>query len=339
MTTTPVPGAGVPQRHGADVAARGRSALHEARAGAEPGADLLGVIDPLAPAAPGGYSDHLVDVACENWIPDPFATAAQIAETPHFSLRRWGRRMQLSHRLRPDQLDNDLTGMLVEELFEPGWLSGNDIFESVFTGVVRSAVHDPLLAWTTFYGNTMTRIGETWSRRTEPNHHSSIAEIAPVYARALRLVPPGRVLDLGSCFGFFALLLARRPRNSVIASDIAAGSMRLLDTVARTWRRPLETLVCDAARVPLPDRSVDTVTVIHLLEHLTPPQGAAVMLEALRLAARRVVVAVPFEDEPTAAYGHVRRFDVASLTELGTSTHRRFGVTEHHGGWLVVNTA
>ncbi len=54
-----------------------------------------------------------------------------------------------------------------------------------------------------------------------------------------------------------------------------------------------------------------------------------------RVARRRVVVAVPFEDVPDPVYGHLCRFDPDMLTALGESTGARFRVDEDHGGWLV----
>ncbi|GAA1421301.1 mycofactocin oligosaccharide methyltransferase MftM [Streptomyces thermospinosisporus] len=291
-------------------------------------------IDPLAPGAPGRYTDAVVHVVRERpgcaTVPDP------IVRTEHFSLRRRGRRVELGHWLRPDQLDNDLAGLLAEELFAPGWLSGNDVFERVFTGVVRSCVDGPLAAWTTFYDNTLTRIRRC-AHRPADAVHSSIAGFAPVYGRALELVGRGSVLDLGSCFGFLPLLLAERRQGAVTASDLSRGTMRLLAEVARARGTALATLVCDAARVPLPDRSVDTVTVIHVLEHLEPGHGDTVVREALRLARRRVVVAVPYEDEPTAAYGHVRCFDPDRLAALGRRTRVPYAVDSYHGGWLVLD--
>ncbi|MFF9287203.1 mycofactocin oligosaccharide methyltransferase MftM [Streptomyces griseosporeus] len=291
-------------------------------------------IDPLAPSAPGLYADHLVRVVRLERVAEA-ASPKPIVRTRHFTLRRRGRRVELSHCLRPGQLDNDLAGLLAEELFAPGWLSGSDVFERVFTGVVRSCVDGPLPAWTTFYDNTLARIRQYW-RMPEPAAHSSIAGFAPVYRRTLDLVAPGSVLDLGSCFGFLPLLLAEREGRTVIASDLSRGTMRLLGTVAGARSLMLDVLVCDAAQVPLPDRSVDTVTVIHVLEHLDPDHGDAVLREALRLARRRVVVAVPYEDEPTAAYGHVRCFSPAQLAAMGRRTGHRFEVGTFHGGWLVV---
>ncbi len=295
-------------------------------------------IDPLAPCPRGRYDDHLVGVlrtAAPNGHPDG---AVPVVRTDHFCLWERGRRIEVSHWLRPDQLDNDLAGLLADELFAPGWLSGGDIFERVFTGVVRSCVHGPLLAWSTFYGNTLARIHQCLCAPTaaDAKARTPISAFAPVYAHALQLITAGQVLDVGSCFGFLPLLLAERPANTVTASDLSSGTMRLLKAVAAARGSPLSTLVCEAAHIPVPAGWADTVSVIHLLEHVNPNHGSAVIREALRVARRQVVVAVPIEDQPTAAYGHVRTFDLRQLGELGDRTGRLHSVHEYHGGWLVL---
>ncbi|GAA5103717.1 mycofactocin oligosaccharide methyltransferase MftM [Haloechinothrix salitolerans] len=293
-------------------------------------------LDPLSPVTDRHYQDELVEVLKLGRGQRPQGPGETIATTAHFQLRKRGRRLEVSHWLRPDQLDNDLVGLLHAELFSPGWLSGNDVFEHVVTGIVRSTVSDPLLAWHTFYANTLAKIRRTTVDDGEPS--SVIAGMVPVYERALEIVPPGSVLDLGSCFGFFPLLLAERGDTSVIASDLVPASMRLLATIARARHVPLATLACDAASVPLPNRAVDTVTLLHLLEHLEPADGDRVVAEAVRLASIRVVVAVPFEEEPAPIYGHVRTFDRSILADIGIATGLPFTVTEHHGGWLVIET-
>jgi len=87
----------------------------------------------------------------------------------------------------------------------------------------------------------------------------------------------------------------------------------------------------------LATRSADTVFAVHLLEHLPRGLDAEVLAEMLRVARRRAVVAVPFEDEPTPAWGHVRTFDLDDLHALGASTGLPYTVDEHHGGWLVID--
>ena len=229
--------------------------------------------------------------------------------------------------------------MCIRDRFAPGWLSGAEIFERVFTGVVRSCVAGAMPAWLTFYTNTLDRIRECWRAPGQASQQGTpIGDFAAIYRRAMRLIPPGRVLDVGSGFGFLPVLLTRRRQSSVIASDASPGSIRLLGSLAGALASPLETLVCDAAQVPLPACSVDTVAAIHLLEHLGPEHGARALREAIRLARHRVVVAVPLEDEPTAAYGHLQSFTRADLVRLGRRQGHRFRVSEHHGGWLVIRT-
>ena len=301
-------------------------------------------IDPLAPGQHGRYDDYLVSVLhteppCDRAAdPGPLSPVGPVVRTDHFCLAERGGRIEVTHWLYPDQLDNDLAGMLAEELFAPGWLSGVETFERVFTGVVRSCVDDPLLAWCTFYGNTLARVRQCWRTPTAPDdhEHTTIGELAPVYAHALQLIPAGQVLDIGSCFGFLPLLLAERPATTVTASDLSGGAMRLLTAVAAARGLQVSTLVCDAARIPVPDGWAETVSVIHLLEHVSPDHGLAVIREALRVARHLVVVAVPFEDEPTASYGHVRVYDLRQLGELGERAGHRYSLHEHHGGWLVL---
>ena len=118
--------------------------------------------------------------------------------------------------------------------------------------------------------------------------------------------------------------------------------MHLLRTVSDQLRRPLSTLGCDAAAVPLPDRCADTVTALPLLEHLPTNAIDAVLDEAVRLARQRVVIAVPFEDEPRDCYGHIQRFDLPSLELLANRLCRRHPGTaarayQFHGGWLILD--
>jgi SAM-dependent methyltransferase len=294
-------------------------------------------IDPFAPCLQGRYDDHLVSVRRAE--PPGAEDPGLVVRTDHFRLTERGRRIEVSHWLRPDELDNDVAGLLADELFAPGWLSGVEIFERVFTGVVRSCIDDPLLAWGTFYGNTLARIRQCWRTPAgaKGHPHTPISELAPVYAHALQLIPAGQVLDVGSCFGFLPLLLAERPANTVTASDLSRGTMCLLKAVAAARGLQVRTLVCDAARIPVPDGWVDTVSVIHLLEHVSAGHCSDVIRDALRVARHLVVVAVPVENEPTAAYGHIRTFSLRQLGELGDRSGYRHSVHEYHGGWLVLD--
>jgi len=282
-------------------------------------------IDPLKPIAMGRYEDDIVVVRHA-------AARPGAVRTRHFGLWMHEGKLHVTHGLAAHNIDNDLAGLVAEELFGTGWLSGSEAFERVLTGIVLTSAADPDAAWELFYRNTLERLT---GPSVGPAAVGSLAAYRPVYEHALSLVPSGSALEMGCCFGFLSLRLAGRAQMT--ASDVTPNTMRLLGRMAPLLGRALETIVCDAARVPRPDRSFDTVMAVHLLEHLEPDHGAAVLVEALRLARSRVFVAVPFEDAPTAVFGHVRTFGLDDLCHLGAASDWAWSAYEHHGGWLVLD--
>jgi hypothetical protein len=254
--------------------------------------------------------------------------------TDHFEVHRPGERLLVLHRLRPDELDDDIAGLIAREL--SGLVTSAGDFERIFTGIVRSTVSDPLTAWSTFYANSLAvlRDPRTPIDPAAPPE-SSLAAFAPVHDRALAELRGRTVLDVGTCFGFLPLRLAQEGFE-VVATDHTPGTMRLLGAVAGRRGEAVRPVVADARALPAAARSVDTVTAVHLLEHLPAAETVPVLDEMLRVARRRVVVAVPYEDVPEPVYGHVRTFDHAALHALGERTGRPFSVADDHGGWLVV---
>jgi SAM-dependent methyltransferase len=302
---------------------------------ADPEADpQVDPIDPLAPVVDGRYEDALVTVG--RLCGDRPAVAARTVRTDHFDLTSRRGRVEVSHVVPAAAVDDDLAGLLSGELFGPGWLRGADLFERVFTGVVRSSADDALDSWELFYRNTLARLDAPGPRKNGPGAHGCIDGYAPVHDHALDLLTPGRVLELGCCFGFLSLRIARTGRT-ITASDVSPGTVGLLAAMAPRLGVRVSTVTADAARFPGPDRLADTVLAIHLLEHLEPAHGARVVAEAVRLAARRVVVAVPLEREADETYGHVRTVSLDDLRRWGRTSGLAFDVHEHHGGWLVLD--
>ena len=304
--------------------------------------DLSGVtpIDPLAHGSAGWYVDDLVQVRAVGPI-HPARHGS--VRTEHFDVRHVGDRVHVDHWVPPTRIDDDVAGLLAHELFGPGWLRGTELFERVFTGLVRSSAPDPLESWLLFYRNSLVGIERALGQgppcpSSSGGGHGTIADYAPVYAHTASLLASGSVLELGSCFGFLSLRLAGGGRPTT-ASDVSAGTVRLLATVAPLLGVRLETRVADAARYPEGDGYADNVLAIHLLEHLDPVQGDRTVAEAVRLARRRVVVAVPLEDEADQTWGHVRTVSLRDLDAWGRATGLPYEVHEHHGGWLVIDTA
>jgi methyltransferase family protein len=307
-------------------------------------------IDPLAPAHPGRWENGSVVVCHVDRAAVPVRLVSGRAPelvTAHFEVHRPGGRLLVLHRFRPDELDDDVSSLVAGEL--GAVVQSAPVFERVVTGIVRSTIGDPLTAWSTFYANSLAVLRHPERAApvgaadpiAPPPPEAALAGFALVHARALDEVAGTTVADLGTCFGFLPLLMAERGLD-VVATDHTPGTMRLLSAVARGGVVPeasarLRTAACDARAVPMRDDAVDTVTAIHLLEHLPAEDSVTVVAEMCRVARRRVVVAVPYEDEPDPVYGHLCRFSPDVLTSLGERTGAQFRVDADHGGWLVAN--
>ena len=210
----------------------------------------------------------------------------------------------------------------------------------MITAIVLSTNDDPAAAWSGFYARTLTRLYAK-GEETVLIRGDQVDVFASIYHHAAQLVRGHSVLDVGSCLGFWPLMLAARGYR-VTTVDTDRRAMALLATIARRRATSVQTLVGDATRLPCRTGAFATTTSIHLLEHLDVADGARAVDELVRVSGYRAIVAVPFEKAPTAAFGHLRCFDLATLRDLGAAYRGRHGVhrvtvTEYHGGWLVLD--
>lgn len=293
-------------------------------------------INPFSPRIRGLYIDDLVAVGHRD-VHRPDGATRLIARTPSFDVWREDT-LHIAHRIGDASIDDTLTGRIETELFAPGWLSGNDLFERVFTGLILSARQDPLDAWDLFYRNTRTTLAANLDGRGGAEITEELGAFAEIYRHVDQIVPPtGSVLEIGSCFGFLALHLASRHHRRVTASDVSTSSMSLLGALAPRLGICLSTSTLDARTLACPDASHDTVVLVHLLEHLDDVEGRKALDEARRVARRTIVVAVPYEDVATASYGHVRTICRGDLEQWAVQDPRWRGrVEDFRGGWLVL---
>jgi SAM-dependent methyltransferase len=141
------------------------------------------------------------------------------------------------------------------------------------------------------------------------------------YAQAPRFLGPGRVLDLGCGTGHSFELLA--PRESV-------GVDRDARSLAGQQRA---TVVADMRALPFADRSFDSITCMHAVEHV--PDADAVLAEAARVlrddgtaifvTPNRLTFGSP--DEIIDPY-HYREYDPRELVQL---LERFFADVQLHG--------
>jgi ubiquinone/menaquinone biosynthesis C-methylase UbiE len=129
----------------------------------------------------------------------------------------------------------------------------------------------------------------------------------------LRGLAPPDLLDVGSGRGVFLWpLLDAFPELPVHAIDTRPDRVADIQAVARGGIARLRGSVMDAGQLEMPDRTVDGVTVLEVLEHLKGPERA--VAEAVRVAKRFVIVSVPSkpDDNPE----HIHLFDNNSLQDL-----------------------
>jgi len=231
-------------------------------------------------------------------------------------------------------LDADLGDLLASGALgpAPSDLAG---FEAAFVRTVEAAHSDRDRAWDAFYDATLSRVQAGWGQGTGTG---TVASFSRIWARAATLARGTSVLDVGTCFGFLPLAWAGRPgAPGLLAADLSPACASLLARQAHRLGRDVGVLCADGTKLPLRDRSVDTVLALHVLEHVRPPVASLLLAEALRVARRRVVVAVPVEPVPDVLYGHLQVFDLARLAAVGRRTGWRLSLSDADGAWLVLD--
>lgn len=139
-----------------------------------------------------------------------------------------------------------------------------------------------------------------WSSLTGRLHPERLAFLAEDLPSA------GSVLDVGCGPGGWSAWMVERGHR-VVSCDAQAEFLRSAPAA-------LSRIQADAARLPFPDRSFDAVVCLDVLEHIE--DDLAALRELMRVARRRVLIAVPRRDDS------LDRFNLTFL-HWQDRTHRR----------------
>lgn len=138
------------------------------------------------------------------------------------------------------------------------------------------------------------------------------------------------LLDVGSGRGAFLFpFLTEFPWAEVTAADILSHRVEFLQDMTAGGMERLTAVCADICDMPLPEKSVDVVTLLEVLEHI-PDVGAAVR-SAVRIARKFVVVTVPSKEDSNPEHIHLLTKDrlTALFAAAGCSRLRFDGVNGH----------
>ena len=166
----------------------------------------------------------------------------------------------------------------------------------------------------------------TWYRDADP-----MSQVDPALVRFVAERAGRRVLDLGCGLGGYSRALGEQGFDCH-ALDVVEEYVQAARSIGVRADR------YDGERVPLGDRSVDTVILIEVLEHLEDPE--ALVREAARVSAGNVLVttpnctqsfgSVPVEFSHMLDVDHRQFYTVDSLRDLLRTSFERFEVVQSH---------
>lgn len=271
----------------------------------------------------------------QRWLKQRFLRRGyQVQETLHFLLctRTTAPSPILIHWLIPEDLHITISRHIVDELEPLGCVQNSVRLGEIMTGIIGTACPgDARRAWNYFGANTLQcllTLTSTAMPAISPDW-GTLEAWATLYQRVLELCAGKRFLDAACNSGFFTLLLAeRRPFvQEVIGVDIDGEVFRVAEELARTRglsavRFVNANLLSDGIKAL---GIFDTVTALHVLEHFTENDMYRVLDNLLCLTKQHLIIAVPYEETPTAAYDHLQCFSRTQLEQVGKWCVERLG--------------
>lgn len=230
----------------------------------------------------------------------------------------------LVHWFAPEAIDSDLGHYMMEELKPLGILEDTGAYGDIFGAIIGSLFPaDNRRAWHLYAANTLQRYHQRIDEQTSSSRDDHPGEVfAALYRRICQLCPGASLLDAGCSSGFLPLIAAERVPSltQVLGIDIYADPFPIAFALAEQRHLPqvsfqqADLLAESTAALP----PFDTVTALHVLEHFTEADMYRVLTTLLKLATRRLILAVPYESgQPEPAYGHLQLFTREKFEAVG----------------------
>ena len=250
----------------------------------------------------------------------------QVQETPHFLLftRNVAPGTILVHWFAPEELNADIKHFVALELKPMGLLAQSHHFGEILAGIVASFFpQDVRRAWKYFGANTLQRFLTFLSTVSTPPYpdYTSIGSFATQYKRICELCEGRTFLDAGCESGFLPVLVAERIpfMERVVGLDIRPDMFDIVRELAEDRRLTnvrfvqADLLADDFGTLG----TFDTVTAIGVIEHFPESDMYQVLANLLKVTGQRLILIVPYEDEPEVVYGHQQAFSRSKLQSVG----------------------
>jgi SAM-dependent methyltransferase len=284
------------------------------------------------------------------------ARGFRVRRTPHFThCQRPGGQTVLLHRFSESTIDEDVSPLVAEELGALGVIaSARDYGETLFAVVASTCpssldcpecgrLHlDQAAVWRHFSLNTLVRLRAWLDAPGVSASHTAV--FAAIYRRILERRVGTSLLDVGSNLGHLPVLLSERaPEMTVVGSDNRPESIASCEALAAAAGARVSWRLADVLAPDFVEMGrFDTVTAVHVLEHLAEEDLPAALAHLLGVTGRRLIVAVPYEETPQPLYGHRQAFTPEKLAAWGewcveTLDARVFTCEDVGGGFLLVD--
>ena len=250
----------------------------------------------------------------------------KVQQTPHFLFARVPetQKIILVHQLAQDELDNNVGQYLMQELGPYGFMSSDKAFGAALVGVVNSInPKDPASVWGIFSINTLQRLREKLDNPSkDTNEQDFITPFATIYQYLFDHKVGTSLLDVGCACAFWPLLVAEREKGKyerIVGADNRQDAINLSTNMANLANiTNIEFIKSDLLAPEFTEiGTFDTVTAIHLLEHIPETQLPHALSNLLKVTKKRLLIAVPYEQQAEVAYGHEQTFSCKKLEQWG----------------------
>jgi len=237
----------------------------------------------------------------------------QAQETSHFVLftRSEAPTTILVHWFAPEEVNADIKHYVALELKPLGLLTQPQHFGEILAGIVGSFFPgDVRRAWSYFGANTLQRflIFLSTVSTPPPPDYTSMGSFVTQYQRICES-------------GFLPLLIAERIpfMEKVVGVDIRPDLFEVVKALAE--ERQLHQVHFAQADLLAEDFSAlgpfDTVVALGVLEHFSEAEMYCVLTNLLAVTSQRLILTVPYEQEPEVIYEHKQLFTRAKLEAVG----------------------